>query len=62
MLQSMSRKANCYDNAPIESFFKTLKVEHIYQVRYEARAHARRTSSAVRRRTTEVRMSRKAAR
>ena len=25
--QSMSRKANCWDNAPAESFFKTLKAE-----------------------------------
>lgn len=23
----MSRKANCWDNAPVESFFHTLKVE-----------------------------------
>jgi len=29
--QSMSRKANCWDNAVAESFFKTLKVELIYQ-------------------------------
>jgi putative transposase len=41
MLQSMSRRANCWDNAPMESFFKTLKVERIYQVRYQTRAHAR---------------------
>ena len=41
MLQSMSRKANCWDNAPTESFFKTLKVEHIYHVRYETRDQAR---------------------
>ena len=27
---SMSRKANAWDNAPMESFFKTLKVERIY--------------------------------
>lgn len=33
MIQSMSRRANCWDNAPMESFFKTLKVERIYQVR-----------------------------
>ena len=39
--QSMSRKANCWDNAPMESFFKTLKVERIYQLRYETRAQAR---------------------
>jgi putative transposase len=38
---SMSRKGNAWDNAPIESFFKTLKVERIYQVRYETRAQAR---------------------
>jgi putative transposase len=29
--QSMSRKGNCYDNAIAESFFKTLKVELVYQ-------------------------------
>ncbi|VTU15391.1 putative transposase OrfB [Variovorax sp. SRS16] len=37
----MSRKANCGDNAAMESFFKTLKVERIYQVRYDTRAQAR---------------------
>jgi transposase InsO family protein len=41
MLQSMSRRANCWDNAPIESFFKTLKVERVYQLRYDTRAEAR---------------------
>lgn len=41
MLQSMSRRANCWDNAPMESFFKTLKVERVYQLRYETRAQAR---------------------
>ena len=41
MQQSMSRKANCWDNAPMESFFKTLKVERVYQIRYETRAQAR---------------------
>lgn len=41
MIQSMSRRANCWDNAPMESFFKTLKVERIYQVRYETRSQAR---------------------
>lgn len=41
MQQSMSRKANCWDNAPMESFFKTLKVERVYQLRYETRAQAR---------------------
>jgi transposase InsO family protein len=27
MVQSMSRKGNCWDNAPCESFFATLKIE-----------------------------------
>ncbi len=30
--QSMSRKANCWDNAVAESFFRTLKMELIYQM------------------------------
>ena len=29
--QSMSRRGNCWDNAIIESFFKTFKIETIYQ-------------------------------
>ena len=41
MVQSMSRKGNCWDNAPMESFFKTLKVERVYQLRYDTRAQAR---------------------
>jgi putative transposase len=32
--QSMSRKANCSDNAVAESFFKTLKVECVYHQKY----------------------------
>lgn len=32
LTQSMSRKGNCWDNAPAESFFKTLKAELIPQV------------------------------
>ena len=32
---SMSRKGNCWDNAPMESFFSRLKVELIYAERYE---------------------------
>jgi putative transposase len=35
MMQSMSRKGNCWDNAPAESFFKTLKVERVYHTEYE---------------------------
>lgn len=40
MIQSMSRKGNCYDNAPIESFWGTLKVELVHHRRYETRAEA----------------------
>jgi putative transposase len=41
MVQSMSRKANCWDNSPMESFFKTLKVEWVHRWRYATRAQAR---------------------
>ena len=37
----MSRRANCWDNAAMESFFKTLKIKRIYQVRYDTCAQAR---------------------
>jgi putative transposase len=40
MIQSMSRKGNCYDNAPMESFWGTLKVELVHHRRYETRAQA----------------------
>lgn len=36
----MSKKGNCWDNAIAESFFKSLKVELIYQNRYETRKQA----------------------
>ena len=38
---SMSRKGNCYDNAPMESFFASLKSECIYRQLYACRASAR---------------------
>jgi putative transposase len=41
MQQSMSRKGNCYDNAPMESFFGTLKVERVYRKEYQTKAEAR---------------------
>jgi|TARA_B100000959_G_C14912255_1_gene595659 transposase InsO family protein len=40
MIQSMSRRANCWDNAAMESFFKTLKVERVHRLRYDTRAAA----------------------
>ena len=39
---SMSRTACCYDNAPMESFFHTLKVELVHQRRWATREEARR--------------------
>jgi transposase InsO family protein len=39
---SMSRKGNCYDNALMESFFHTLKVELVHQRRWATRDEARR--------------------
>ncbi len=37
---SMSRKGDCWDNAPSESFFHTLKTELIHHRRYETREEA----------------------
>jgi transposase InsO family protein len=39
---SMSRKADCYDNAPMESFFHTLKTELVHHRNYKTRAEAQR--------------------
>lgn len=41
-LQSMSRKGDCWDNACVESFFKTLKSELIGTTIFESRAAAER--------------------
>jgi putative transposase len=38
---SMSRKGNCWDNAPAESFFHTLKTELIHHRRFETREQAK---------------------
>lgn len=40
---SMSGSGDCYDNAVVESFFKTLKAELVYQQEYQTREHARRS-------------------
>ena len=42
ILCSMSDKGNCWDNAVMESFYRTLKVELIYQNKYETRRQAQR--------------------
>lgn len=41
MRASMSRRGNCYDNAPMESFWGTLKNELIHHRRYATRAEAK---------------------
>jgi len=41
MLCSMSRKGNCWDNAPMESFFHTLKTEMIHHRDYQTRREAK---------------------
>jgi transposase InsO family protein len=42
MHASMSRRGNCYDNAPMESFWGTLKNELVHHQRYETREQAQR--------------------
>jgi transposase InsO family protein len=39
--QSMSRKGNCWDNAPMESFFHSLKTELVMHCDYKTRDQAR---------------------
>lgn len=38
---SMSRRGNCYDNAVMESFFRTLKAECVHLAQYQTRDDAR---------------------
>jgi transposase InsO family protein len=40
MRSSMSRKGNCWDNAPTESFFNSLKNERVHGTRYDTRDEA----------------------
>ena len=40
MVCSMSRKGNCWDNAPTESFFNSLKNERVHGTRYDTRDEA----------------------
>jgi putative transposase len=41
LVASMSRRGNCYDNATMESFWATLKLELVYRTRFDTRAQAR---------------------
>lgn len=43
IILSMSGTGNCYDNAVAESFFHTLKTEHVYQCKYATREEAKRS-------------------
>ena len=38
---SMSRRGECWDNAAMESFFSTLKIERVFRSRYKTRDEAR---------------------
>lgn len=40
VVASMSGTGNCYDNAVVESFFSTLKLERVHHMRYRTRAEA----------------------
>lgn len=44
-IQSMSRRGNCYDNAPMESFFKSYKTEEVHDATYETHEEATRSAS-----------------
>ena len=41
--QSMSRRGNCWDNAPMERFFRSLKTEWIPRTGYESFTEAERS-------------------
>jgi transposase InsO family protein len=45
LISSMSRRGNCYDNAPMESFWGTLKNELVHHRRYATRDQARQEIS-----------------
>ena len=44
MICSMSRKGNCWDNAPTESWFNSFKNERIFGRRFQTRAEVRDVS------------------
>jgi transposase InsO family protein len=49
--QSMSRKGNCWDNAVVERFFRSLKSEWIGEHEYESHEEAKRAGSKLKRNT-----------
>lgn len=44
MQTSMSRKGGCWDNAPMESFFGSLKTECLHHYKFKTRAEAKRVA------------------
>jgi transposase InsO family protein len=59
MQSSMSRRGDCYDNAPIESFWGTLKTELIFHRHYQTRGGRSEKSRSTLRSFTTVRESRR---
>lgn len=43
VIASMSGVGNCYDTAAMESFFHTLKTEHVYFENYQTREQAKQS-------------------
>jgi transposase InsO family protein len=43
IIASMSGTGNCYDNSAMESFYHTLKTEHVYFEHYNTREEAKRS-------------------
>ena len=41
MIQSMSRKGNCWDNSPTERFFRSLKSEHLNYEKFSSKQMAK---------------------
>jgi putative transposase len=41
IIASMSRKGNCWDNAPMESFFHTLKTEDVHHRKFRSKEEAK---------------------
>jgi transposase InsO family protein len=43
MKASMNKKGNCWDNAPMENFFNSLKTEYVYRNHFKTRKQAKAT-------------------
>ena len=54
MSQSMSRRGNCWDNAPMESFWGTLTNELVHHRRYETRSRLGESSRSTSRSSITV--------